>query len=587
MTGAQSDKFPFGPAILIGIAVSIFLIWSGWTQISSRSGWDPDDQLRLVQLRDWLAGQSWFDTTQYRMNAPQGAPMHWSRFIEIPLALIVSLASPLLGSARAEMLAGTVVPLTILSAIAFMLASVARRIGGNRAALIALVLAYMAPAVLMQNRPMRIDHHGWQIAMAVLALWSLFRGQRLSGGLILGLALAIWLHISLEGAPMTAAFFLLLGWRWIVEKSEGVRLFWTLISFSIASFGLFFGTQSHGLWAAQYCDTISPAHIVAIGAATAILLPVIHFRPVHRGWRIAAVGVAGAAVLAVILAMAPICATGAFAEMDPVVRDYWYISVREGLPVWRQTGNAAWTLLAGPLVGLGAIALMWKSRRSGEFATLAFLAAYAVLLSFFVFRTVSVASAFAVIPVALGISALFDRWRKAKAPSLRVGLVAAMLALAFPGALAGMAIKRIAAKPSMEKAERKASSKLCQSVASVRALDKLPKSSFVAPFDMGPAMLLTTGHNVLASSHHRNQAAMRDQIDIFRLPEAKAHAIVKRRGINRIAACFGEAELELYTKRNPDGLWAQLAKAAPPQWLEYEGKYGEGIAIWRLKPAPL
>ena len=76
MNEQRADRFPFGPAILIGIAVSLFLIWSGWAQISTRSGWDPDDQLRLVQLRDFLGGQSWFDTTQYRMNAPQGAPMH-------------------------------------------------------------------------------------------------------------------------------------------------------------------------------------------------------------------------------------------------------------------------------------------------------------------------------------------------------------------------------------------------------------------------------------------------------------------------------------------------------------------------------
>ena len=123
MSEQRADRFPFGPAILIGIAVSLFLIWSGWAQISTRSGWDPDDQLRLVQLRDFLGGQSWFDTTQYRMNAPQGAPMHWSRLIELPLALIVTLASPLVGVPRAEMLAGTIVPLSILTAIAFLLAA--------------------------------------------------------------------------------------------------------------------------------------------------------------------------------------------------------------------------------------------------------------------------------------------------------------------------------------------------------------------------------------------------------------------------------------------------------------------------------
>ncbi|MGB5019428.1 hypothetical protein [Sphingorhabdus sp.] len=583
MSEQRADRFPFGPAILIGIAVSLFLIWSGWAQISTRSGWDPDDQLRLVQLRDFLGGQSWFDTTQYRMNAPQGAPMHWSRLIELPLALIVTLASPLVGVPRAEMLAGTIVPLSILTAIAFLLAAITRRFGGNRAALIALVLAYMAPAILMQNRPMRIDHHGWQIAMAVLALWSLFRENRKTGGLVLGLALSVWLHISLEGAPLTAAFFLLLGWRWITEKGEGVRLFWTLVAFSIASFALFFGTQAQGLWAAQYCDTISPVHIVAIGAATAILLPVIHLRPAHKRWRIAAVLVAGGAVLGAMLAMAPQCATGAFAEMDPVVRDYWYVSVREGLPVWRQSSNAAWSLLAGPLVGLFAIGWLWRSRRTADFATLAFLVGYAVLLSLLVFRTVSVASAFAVVPAALAISALFDRWQNGKRPLVRVGLVAAMLVAALPGAFAGSAIKVFAAKQPAEKTARKASSKACEAVTSLAHLNLLPDSSFVAPFDMGPAMLMTTRHRVLASSHHRNQDAMRDQIDIFRLPEAQAHKIIQRRGITRIAACFGEAELELYARRDPDGLWAQLAKADPPEWLVPDGIYGEGIMVWRVK----
>jgi len=111
----------------------------------------------------------------------------------------------------------------------------------------------------------------------------------------------------------------------------------------------------------------------------------------------------------------------------------------------------------------------------------------------------------------------------------------------------------------------------------------LPDSSFVAPFDMGPAMLMTTRHRVLASSHHRNQDAMRDQIDIFRLPEAQAHKIIQRRGITRIAACFGEAELELYARRDLDGLWAQLAKADPPEWLVPDGIYGEGIMVWRVK----
>ena len=37
---------------------------------------DPDDQLRLVAGPRLARGQSWWDVTQYRMNLPDGGPMH-------------------------------------------------------------------------------------------------------------------------------------------------------------------------------------------------------------------------------------------------------------------------------------------------------------------------------------------------------------------------------------------------------------------------------------------------------------------------------------------------------------------------------
>ena len=52
---------------------------------------DTDSQMRLAQVRDLLHGQSWFDTTQWRMNVPFGLPMHWSRLVDGPIALLVLL----------------------------------------------------------------------------------------------------------------------------------------------------------------------------------------------------------------------------------------------------------------------------------------------------------------------------------------------------------------------------------------------------------------------------------------------------------------------------------------------------------------
>ena len=66
-------------------------------QIAAMQFGDPDDALRLVQVRDLLAGQSWFDLHQYRVAAPEGVAMHWSRLVDVPIAAVILLLKPLLG----------------------------------------------------------------------------------------------------------------------------------------------------------------------------------------------------------------------------------------------------------------------------------------------------------------------------------------------------------------------------------------------------------------------------------------------------------------------------------------------------------
>ena len=54
---------------------------------------DPDSFLRLVQVRDLLAGQGWFDLVQHRMDPPGGALIHWSRLIDAPIAGLILLGN--------------------------------------------------------------------------------------------------------------------------------------------------------------------------------------------------------------------------------------------------------------------------------------------------------------------------------------------------------------------------------------------------------------------------------------------------------------------------------------------------------------
>ncbi len=574
--------------IIVGIwlLLSAALIVTGWSNIGARAGWDPDDQLRLVQLRDFLSGQSWFDNNQYRLNAPYGAPMHWSRLIELPLAAIIYMLRPLVGQPTAEMVAGSIVPLALFGGVICLLARIASKAGSPAAGVFAAIIAATSVPLVMQLQPMRIDHHGWQIFMAVAALASLFHADARKAGIALGIALAVWLHISLEGAPMAAAFFMYLGWRWLVSADEGKRLGFAIAGFALTSLLLFFASQQNGINAALFCDTVSPPHIWAIITAAVIMLPGLAIAPVTLTLRVLVIVLAAAGTGFVMVSMAPDCLGDAFANLDPLVREYWYANVKEGLPIWQQDGRTAAFLLAGPAIGLISCILLLRTATAetiSKLATITFFVGYGCLLSVFVFRTVSVASAYAVVPAALIAADLFGRFRNSPVPAVRIGTVAIILAILVPGALLNAALNLFQAKQVPEDMRAEQQSVKCESAASVAKLAQLPPGNMLAPFDMGPMILAQTQHKVVASSHHRNARGMYDHIRIFRSRPDVSHTLLKARGINYLALCAGEEELAFYAKKDPNGLWGSIKRGDVPGWLEALPDRGEGIKVWRVR----
>ena len=82
-TDFDAEKAGFAPAF-----------WSYGPWSSARSQYRPSrtvysmpcrPTMRLVEVRDLIAGQGWFDLTQHRLDPP-GVSMHWSRVIDAPLA---------------------------------------------------------------------------------------------------------------------------------------------------------------------------------------------------------------------------------------------------------------------------------------------------------------------------------------------------------------------------------------------------------------------------------------------------------------------------------------------------------------------
>jgi len=573
------------PILLIWIAVCALLILVTRGQITTGIGWDPDDQLRMVQLRDWLGGQSWFDTTQYRIGEPDSQPMHWPRWVEVPLALLFLLLKPLIGSAAAETAAMVAVPLVTLGLAMVLVAKITEQIFERPIAILAAALTATAVPIVAQIRPMRVDHHGWQIVLALAALWTMFWPAKRKGGIALGAALALWLSISLEGLPISAAFIVLLIWRWIFRTEEGVRLLWTLLSFLLASALLYLGSQGRFDVAANYCDALSPAHLLACVAGAAVILPAIKWLPANMPLRVASLALAGVPALAIFYSLAPQCVGGAFNTMDPLVREYWLVNVLEGLPIWYQNGKTMVTLLGGSiLVGLGSLIYILRVRPDridrDHLSVLVYAFLSALVLSLFVQRATAVAAAFALPFLAWAVHQAFLRARGIGNTLTRIFATAGVVLLIMPGPVAIALFNSVTAEEQNE--EGGADSALCQSDQSLARLNALPRSNILAPFDFGPRILLLTQHSVLATSHHRNDLAMGDQIRIFTGSPDTARALLEAHNIRYIVVCEGEAELDIYGERHPDGFWATLSRDQRPQWLQPVHIRDNRLRIWRV-----
>ena len=62
--------------VLLALFATLFVTLIGLSGSDTEGIPNSDDLLRLVEVRDLLAGQSWFDLTQYRLGLDGGTVMH-------------------------------------------------------------------------------------------------------------------------------------------------------------------------------------------------------------------------------------------------------------------------------------------------------------------------------------------------------------------------------------------------------------------------------------------------------------------------------------------------------------------------------
>jgi len=553
---------------------------------------DTDDAMRMVMVREFLGGQGWYDLTAHRLNTPFGAELHWSRLIDLPLALLVLVFTPLLGSDLAMVAAGYVWPMLLLALLLWLSARLAYRLVGPEGVLPALVLPVLSPAITAEFGPGRVDHHNVVILLTLAVVWTGIEAiRRPRFAIACGLLAATALAIATESLPTIAAAILVMGLLWVADPARAR----TMRSFGLAFAG---GSLVHlaifrppSRWLEPACDVLSPVH-VAVALAVAMVFGLASVLPPPRAaWqRLAMLGILAIVGMGAVALLYPQCLKGPYGELDPWLQANWIASIVEARP-WSTTVTElpAYAIAVGVPTLLATIVVVWRlqiapAQRAEWAALLVFLLCTALVM------LAQVRGARLAIMPAMPAAAwliVTARQRYLAAPRLLPILGLVLSWLAFAGVVLSLLVTglvNLAPGRPQQMAEARASKEPCLLPEAFVDLAALPRERIMTPIDLGAHLMLYTPHEVVAAPYHRNQQGVRDTYRFFNDPIADARAILNTRGIGLVVLCPSMAEIQGLPSRAEDSFASLYAAGSLPDWLEDVSLPGATLQVFAVLP---
>ncbi|RVU17708.1 hypothetical protein [Methylobacterium oryzihabitans] len=548
---------------------------------------DTDDAMRLVEVRDLLAGQPWFDLVQHRHLPPGAPPMHWSRFVDLPIAALIRLLGPVAG-AQAEAAAVMLWPLLLFGLYAGLLYRGVRDLFGTTAATLALFAATQTVLVAALFGYGRIDHHNVQICTMLAMVLCLMRpacGLR-EGALAGGLA-AFSLAVGLETLPTIACAGLGLAGAWILAGRAALPAFLGFgLALGLGGLALFSAQTAPALWRVTACDALSPPWLWLGGCAalTALAAAGLDRRLPGPGPRLALAAAAGAATLAGFAALFPDCLHGPFPGMPGIVRREWLDENREMMPLPAALAfdgpQALAVAMPVYLAALAALAAAWRERdprRRWAWGLLGAVLTVGAVIGTTQIRGFYVAAGFVPVvagPVLARAVALLGPAGAGRPVLRRAG------ALLLGLALVGKVWFALATLPALAGLRERAADPVegCLAAAPIRALGALPPGLVLGEIYLGPHILALTRHSVVAAPYHRATEGLLASLEALK-DEASLRRVAEAMGVNYIALCAPSGPF-----LDGSSLAAHLMRdGASRPWLERIPMQNDALAVWRVQ----
>jgi len=550
-------------------AVIVYMLYYKWHAIHWFSLSDTDDNMRFVQVEALLHGQGWYDLRQHRIDPPQGISIHWSRLVDLPIAGLMLVLRPILGGPEAARWSCAIAPMLALGAALYAMMLTVRRLVDRWAFFLAAAILVCANTTMLMWMPLRIDHHGWQLASLIVAVSGMADGRRFRGGLTAGCATAFSLAIGLELLPYLAVVGALILLWWVIEGDQASRLRGYGLSLAAGTaFGyLVFGSFDN---AQMLCDALTPVYLSTLVSAGAILFA-LGSLPFARRWlRITAALAACAAIIGFFAGAFPQC-LGRPEHLSPEADKLWFSHIKEAKPLYQHGWRIAFPTLSLSVVGVvGSAWAFWRARgteKAVPWALVFLLSLFSALLLFWQTRAGPASQLMGVIgATALGWQMI--NWTLAHRNVLvRVfGSVAVFLLVS--GSFSALIVQNVPEQRSKYRQKVDVANRYCPTLPALHPIAALPKATILTFIDLGPRLIAVTHHDAIAGPYHRASDAILDVQHSFRAisPEV-AHDVMRRHGASLLLICPGLSESTVYASEAPKGFYVQLVHGQVPNWL--------------------
>ena len=336
----NSNSLPFQiilTALIILATITLSLLADGWGVI----GKDNDDVMRLIQIRDLMSGQNWFDLHQYRMGTEGGTLMHWSRIVDFPIISLILFFDLFFSREVAENLAMLIWPALCAGALFWALSLGIRQLRSYTDWRPALVIMTLILMVWYYYSPRfkagALDHHNLQLVVVAMATSCLLspitqRAPFFLAGIFLALSIAI--GAETWGLAIIFCAFPACLWLWGGDKSAGAISTFS-ISFGLSLTLLFLTTTAPSNYLLTHCDSLSfGISIAAILGATGLWLASRLVKGKGFIGRLLALGVIGLICGIFLLTQIPQCLSNPLSTLPPIMHELWLDHVKEAKPLF-------------------------------------------------------------------------------------------------------------------------------------------------------------------------------------------------------------------------------------------------------------